>query len=99
MNAAPAQSPPAAAPRFNATLVALSLLAIVTMFRLWYATRCLGLVGDEAFYWLWSKHLAASYTDKGPAIAWIIAAGTWLFGDTTLGIRFFGVLLGAGTGW
>lgn len=99
MNAAPAQSPTAATPRFNATLVALSLLAIVTMFRLWYATRCLGLVGDEAFYWLWSKHLAASYTDKGPAIAWIIRAGTWLFGDTTLGIRFFGVFLGAGTGW
>lgn len=80
------------------TRLAIYLLVTVTFFRLWFATR-LGLVGDEAYYWLWSKHLAASYRDKGPAIAWTIALGTQLFGDTLLGIRFFAVLLGTGIGW
>ena len=73
-------------------------LALLTLHRLWFATR-FGLVPDEAYYWLWSKHLAASYRDKGPAIAWTIALGTWLFGDTVFGIRFFSVVLAAGTGW
>jgi len=85
-------------PRYNVTTMALVLLAVLTGFRLWYITK-LGLVADESYYWLWSKHLAASYTDKGPVIAWLIAAGTWLFGDTPFGIRWLGVLLSAGTGW
>src|SRR6266487_2405817 len=78
--------------------LAIVLLLAVTGFRFWFSTR-LELVLDEAYYWLWSKKLAASYRDKGPAIAWTIAAGTRLFGDTVLGIRFFSVLLSAGTGW
>lgn len=77
---------------------AVTSLAVITLFRLWCAT-CLELVPDEAYYWLWSKHLAASYRDKGPAVAWTIAIGRVLFGDTVFGIRVMGVLLGAGTGW
>lgn len=84
--------------RYQATTIAWLLIGSITLFRLWYITQ-LGLVSDEAYYWLWSKHLAASYTDKGPAIAWIIAAGTKVFGDTPFGIRWLGVLLSAGTGW
>jgi 4-amino-4-deoxy-L-arabinose transferase-like glycosyltransferase len=75
----------------------LALLGL-TVFRLWYITR-IGLVPDEAYYWLWSKHLAASYRDKGPGIAWFIALSTWLFGDNLFGVRFFAVMLSAGTGW
>lgn len=77
--------------------LALFLLVALTCYRFWFATR-LDLVPDEAYYWLWSKHLAASYRDKGPAIAWTIALGTKMFGDTVFGIRFFAVLLSAGTG-
>jgi 4-amino-4-deoxy-L-arabinose transferase-like glycosyltransferase len=73
-------------------------LAFSTLFRLWYVTQ-LQLVPDEAYYWLWSKHLAASYRDKGPAIAWTIALGTALFGDTVFGIRCLGVLLATGTAY
>ncbi len=76
---------------------AAGLLLALTAYRLRFATQ-LELVPDEAYYWLWSKHLAASYRDKGPAIAWTIALGTGLFGDTVLGIRFFAVLLGTGIG-
>lgn len=39
-----------------------------------------GLVDDEAYYWVWSQHLAAGYFDHPPAIAWVIAAGDALVG-------------------
>ena len=77
---------------------AVFLLLALAGYRFWFVTQ-IGLVPDEAYYWLWSKQLAASYRDKGPAIAWTIALGTKLFGDTVFGIRFFAVLLSAGTGW
>jgi 4-amino-4-deoxy-L-arabinose transferase-like glycosyltransferase len=78
--------------------LAIAFLAILSLFRLWFATT-LDLVPDEAYYWIWSKHLDASYFSKGPAIAWTIAFGTRLFGDTVFGIRWLSVLLAAGTGW
>ena len=71
-------------------------LILLTVFRLWYCTR-LELVGDEAYYWVQSRHLDMCYFDKGPAVAWTIAAGRALFGDSVFGIRFFAVLLSAGT--
>ena len=80
------------------TRLAIFLLLAVVGYRFWFATH-IGLVADEAYYWLWSKHLAASYRDKGPAIAWTIALGTKMFGDTVFGIRFFAVLLSGGVGW
>ncbi len=42
---------------------------------------------DEAYYWLWSRHLALSYFDHPPAIAYAIRAGTTIFGDTSFGVR------------
>ena len=48
---------------------------------------------DEAYYWLWSKTLAGGYYDHPPAIAFVIRAGTMLFGDTSLGVRFIPWLL------
>lgn len=53
------------------------------------------LSGDEAHYWEWSRHLDWSYYSKGPMIAWLIYAGTALFGNSELGVRFFAVLLSA----
>ena len=76
----------------------LALLLGVTVFRLWFSTR-LELVGDEAYYWLWSRHLDYCYLDKGPMIAWAIKLGTLLFGSTVFGVRFFAVLAAGGTGW
>src|SRR5437879_13790086 len=78
--------------------LAVFLLFALTAYRFWFSTR-LELVPDEAYYWLWSKHLAASYRDKGPAIAWIIALGTRMFGDSVFGIRFFAVLFSPGSSW
>lgn len=77
--------------------LAIFLLFAVTCYRLWFITQ-IELVPDEAYYWLWSKHLAASYRDKGPAIAWTIALGTKMFGNTVFGIRFFAVMFSTATG-
>ncbi len=54
---------------------------------------------DEAYYWLWSKHLASGYFDHPPAIAFAIRAGTVVFGDTSLGVRFVPWLLSVAASW
>jgi 4-amino-4-deoxy-L-arabinose transferase-like glycosyltransferase len=83
---------------FSAAPAAVAVIAVVTIFRLFYATW-LPMLPDETYYFQWSRHLDASYYSKGPAVAYTIAAGTWLFGPTNLGVRFFAVLLSAGTAW
>ena len=59
----------------------------------------LPLSADEAYYWLWSRHLAAGYYDHPPAIAFLIRIGTALFGDTEFGVRFSGILLSIAASW
>ena len=66
---------------------------------IYIASRVIGLSGDEAYQWLWSKHLALSYYSKPPGIAWIEFAGTSLWGDTELGVRFFSPLFAAVVSW
>ncbi len=59
----------------------------------------LPLAFDEAYFWLWSKHLAISYYDHPPLIALSIRAGTLLFGDTEFGVRFVSLLASIGASW
>jgi 4-amino-4-deoxy-L-arabinose transferase-like glycosyltransferase len=54
---------------------------------------------DEAYYWMWSKHLAAGYYDHPPAVAYVIRAGTALFEDTSFGVRFVPWLLSIVATW
>jgi len=53
-----------------------------------------GLAPDEAYYLTWSRRLAAGYLDHPPAVAWLIALSTKLFGETALGVRLPAVILG-----
>jgi 4-amino-4-deoxy-L-arabinose transferase-like glycosyltransferase len=53
------------------------------------------LSGDEAYYWMWSQHLAPGYFSKGPGIAFAIRASTAVFGATEFGVRFWSPLLAA----
>src|SRR6266568_4956431 len=60
--------------------------------------RCLAaawtpLTFDEAYYWMWSKHLAFGYYDHPPMVAFVIRAGTLIAGDTELGVRLVSILL------
>src|ERR1035437_8038389 len=50
---------------------------------------------DEAYQWLWSKHLALSYYSKPPLIAYTQFLGTSLWGDTAFGIRFSSPVIAA----
>lgn len=74
---------------------ALAALAVLFLLRL-VAGALLPLSTDEAYYWLWSRHLGAGYFDHPPAIAWLIRAGTALFGQTPFGVRFGGIVLSFG---
>lgn len=51
-----------------------------------------GLLHDEAYYWVWSKHLDWGYFDHPPMIALLIKVGT-LIGDTELCVRLIFVIL------
>jgi 4-amino-4-deoxy-L-arabinose transferase-like glycosyltransferase len=77
---------------------AILLIAVTTALRLFYASW-LPLLPDEAYYLQWAQHLDASYISKGPGIAYTIAAGAGLFGVNNFGVRFFAVILSAGTAW
>ena len=57
------------------------------------------LSNDEAYQWVWSKHLALSYYSKPPLIAYTQWLGTHLWGDNEFGVRFFSPVIGAILGW
>jgi len=45
------------------------------------------LIGDEAYYWLWSQHLDWSYVDHPPMIAYVNYFLTTLFGNSEIAVR------------
>jgi len=54
---------------------------------------------DEAYYWMWSKHLAGGYYDHPPMVAVVIRLGTLIAGDTEFGVRLFSILLALPMSW
>jgi undecaprenyl-diphosphatase len=68
-------------------------LAALTLFRYYYiSSGPLDLSPDEALYWGWSRRLDLSYYSKGPMVAYLIAASTWVMGDSVFGVRFLAPL-------
>ncbi|WP_158670759.1 glycosyltransferase family 39 protein [Bradyrhizobium guangdongense] len=63
----------------------------MTALRIVYASA-IELRTDEAYYWTWSKETALSFLDHPPGIAWLIRLSTAIFGDTSLGVRFGGIV-------
>lgn len=73
------------------------ILIAITLFRYAYIVwGPLDLAPDEAHYWEWSRHLDLGYYSKGPVIAWLIALGTQIAGNTELGVRLFAPLISLG---
>lgn len=62
---------------------------------IYLASGVIQLSQDEAYQWVWSKHLALSYYSKPLGIALIQLAGTSLFGDNEFGVRLFSPLFAA----
>src|SRR6185295_2844241 len=76
---------------------ALAILALVAL-RL-VAAAYTPITFDEAYYWMWSKHLAGGYYDHPPMVALVIRAGTLIAGDTELGVRLVSILLALPMSW
>ncbi|MEI7036968.1 glycosyltransferase family 39 protein [Fulvimonas yonginensis] len=55
--------------------------------------------GDEAFYWLESRHPAWGYSDLPPLTAWLIRFGEAVAGHGLLGMRWPFLLLGSLLPW
>jgi 4-amino-4-deoxy-L-arabinose transferase-like glycosyltransferase/membrane-associated phospholipid phosphatase len=95
---APSTEEPALAPFSEVAWFRCGVVLIVLLFvaRLLYllAGR-IELSEDEAYQWLWSKHLALSYYSKPPVIAWLHALGTGIWGDTMFGVRFTSPVIAA----
>jgi 4-amino-4-deoxy-L-arabinose transferase-like glycosyltransferase len=74
------------------TIVALVVLRLA-------AAAWTPLTFDEAYYWLWSKHLAGGYYDHPPGVAIVIWLGTLIAGDTEFGVRLVSILLALPMSW
>ena len=55
--------------------------------------------GDEAFYWLESRHPAWGYSDLPPLTAWLIWLGERVAGHGLVGMRWPFLLLGSALPW
>lgn len=78
----------------------LSLLGLVILIKALVLTLIIlysgvGLGPDEAQYWTWSQAIDWGYYSKPPGIAWEIALGTMLFGNTEFGVRFMPLVIGS----
>jgi 4-amino-4-deoxy-L-arabinose transferase-like glycosyltransferase len=72
------------------------LIAALFVTRLFYiGSGKIELSEDEAYQWLWSKHLALSYYSKPPMIAFAQLIGTSIWGDHEIGVRFLSPVLSA----
>lgn len=71
------------------------LIGALTLLRILLAA-VLPLTPQEAYYWLWSRHLAWSYFDHPPLASYSIALSTAVFGTTTFGIKIAAVAWSVG---
>jgi len=76
---------------FRLWLGVIALIAAMTVLRGVYAGLT-DLRTDEAYYWTWSKENVLSFLDHPPMVAWFIRFGTAIFGDTSFGARFSGLI-------
>lgn len=53
------------------------------------------LLPEEAYYWNYARHLDIGYLDHPPMVAWLIGAGTWMFGSGEFGVRIGALCTGA----
>jgi len=80
--------------------VLLAAWALVALWRavfLYFAN--LDLIGDESYYWEWSRRLDWCYYSKPPLVAWLIALSTAIGGATTESVRWPAVIFGTWTLW
>lgn len=72
---------------------ALVIVSVAALVRLLFAT-IIPIFPDEAYYWLWSRHLAPGYFDHPPVVALLIRLGGVLFAPLSLDASALAVRLG-----
>ncbi|MEQ8399717.1 MAG: glycosyltransferase family 39 protein [Roseitalea porphyridii] len=83
---------PAADPAWARPLAVAAFVAALVIVKLAVAGST-AFIRDEAYYSLWALHpLAAGYFDHPPAVAWFIAAGYAIAGQSELAARLLAVL-------
>lgn len=73
----------------------IGILMVAALLRL-AGLGALPLIGDEAYYWLWSQHPDWAYYDHPAGIALLVRASTALGGASEWGVRWLNALLGVG---
>lgn len=73
-----------AALSWRAIAIALGFYAV--LLRLAYMAS-VDLFPEEAYYWNYAQHLDFGYLDHPPMVAWLIRAGTAVFGNSAFGVR------------
>ena len=66
---------------------AVAAIALAAIAMRAFAFSATELYADEAYYWLWSRRLAAGYFDHPPLVAWLAAAGAAV-APGELGVRW-----------
>jgi hypothetical protein len=70
----------------TAALAAFLVYALIFSLRIFLMEK-VSLTGDEAYYWLWGKHLALGYHDDPPMLGWLQAVFTF-FSNKVFWLRF-----------
>ncbi len=79
--------------RLSSRRLLIGSMIALGLVKAWLAWR-LPLFGDEAFYWLESRHLDWGYSDVPGLTPWLIALGGAVFGESPFAVRWPTLLLG-----
>lgn len=72
-------------------LISLSILLVLVRGAYVVYVSPYGLAPDEAQYWTWLTHNDWSFLTKPPLTTWLMGLSTWLWGDSQLGVKAFGL--------
>lgn len=74
-------------------VAAIGIIGLALLLRLTYMGVA-QLIPDEAYYWNYAQRMDLSFFDHPPVVAWLIWAGTSLFGHNEFGVRFGALVCG-----
>ena len=70
------------------------LVGLKLLYAFWAAP-----IADEAYYWMWGRHLAIGYFDHPPLLGWIQGLSHLVLGRSTLALRWTSLAALAGMAW
>ncbi|MEM7179492.1 MAG: glycosyltransferase family 39 protein [Spirochaetota bacterium] len=67
-------------------MLVFGLIVTISLIKFIYSLQ-MEIIPDEAYYWIWSRDLQASYYDQGPGIALYIRLFTTIFGENFFALK------------